>query len=155
MYKEIKLSATRTLLPYKAPKTPNFKTTRTTSHLRGHGSQSPPYIRGRYEILDCILTTDKWKNICIDAETEITHDIDTRHMPLIAITKLAFKIPTYTPSTRKNTRYRQGPNAENRVYNNELANAMPTTTTRESKINTIIEIAQTWIPEKPNNPSQD
>ena len=55
------------------------------------GTKGPPYNRYRYETLDYILTSNRWKNIVTDCEADIDADVDTRHKPVWATIRIKFK----------------------------------------------------------------
>ena len=50
----------------------------------------PPWSRGRYETLDYIITSHRWKNCIIDVETDPEAPLDSDHFPFNAILILEF-----------------------------------------------------------------
>ena len=65
------------------------------------GVHGQPYTRGRYETLDYILVTNRWKNTVLDCESHLEAGINTRHAPLWA--KIRIKLKRYYERTPQQT----------------------------------------------------
>ena len=52
-------------------------------------SNQPPYTKGRYDVLDYIITHQTWKSTLTFVHRNITSGIDTDHFPLVADISIA------------------------------------------------------------------
>jgi len=54
----------------------------------------PPYKRGIYEQIDYCLTTERWKNSVLDAESDVHANINSDHYPIRFKVKVKFRRKT-------------------------------------------------------------
>ena len=52
------------------------------------GINGAPYEISRYEMIDYILTKEKWKNTVKDINNDLEGNIETRHIPIVARVKV-------------------------------------------------------------------
>ena len=118
--------------------------------------QGPPYTSGRYEMIDYILTTNRWKNTIGDVEADPDADIDTRHRPLKARTtiKLKHEFKKEKP-IHSRPQYEKCNEIQRGEYNHQLEKTMPETWTYTDLVQEIPTVAENCIPSKQKKSKQD
>eukprot|EP00973_Karenia_brevis_P086218 11957822-Karenia_brevis.AAC.1 len=81
------------------------------------GVKGPPYTRERYEMIDYILTINRWKNTIKDVESDHTHNIGTRHATVWARLEIELSQPKQVVERKSVQRYNQCTPAERAIYN--------------------------------------
>ena len=120
------------------------------------GAKGEPYKRHRYEILDYIPTTNEWKNTIRNTRTDPHHNINTRHVPVIAYVKVRLKAQ-YRQNLEARPRridYEPCKQIAYNEYNRELSANITVNQDYNTIIQTIKSTAKAHIPQKPHRPKQ-
>lgn len=62
-----------------------------TYKLDKSAGNEPPYVKGKYDVIDYIIVPNRWKNTIKNVQSDIKSGLDSDHFPLIATTKVALK----------------------------------------------------------------
>ena len=114
-------------------------------HLGG-----PPFKRGLYEVLDCIIVPERLKHIAKNAESDTAADIRSDHYPLWARIKINLK--ERKVATRKVNKYAKCTFEEKATYNSELQRVSHTYMTTQEQIAVIKEAGARLIPREKLKP---
>ena len=83
----------------------------------------PPYTKGRFDTIDYLITTRRWRNSFKNAYTDIHAGIDTDHYPLIAEVHVNLKA-NYRPAVQRH-KYVQCTDEQRQGYNTALSDNKP------------------------------
>ena len=119
------------------------------------GQKGTPYTRERYDMVGYIQETEGKTQSPIYIYNKLDHEVETRHIPIIATSRIKLKANYNTTPLTPRPKYRQCTNYENNTYNSRIYDQCYQINSPKELANKIKQVATDTIPQKPANPKQE